>query len=71
MTAYFEALISLFEELNGFLESLRHRLRAPSGRLGPASKTIAITILAHLLEIIARATKILSKRPWLGRLGVW
>ncbi|KZV76440.1 hypothetical protein PENSPDRAFT_722593, partial [Peniophora sp. CONT] len=70
VSAYCEALITLFEELNLFLESLRPRLQVPSS-LGSASKTIAITILAHLLDILVHATNILSKRPWLGRLGLY
>ena len=58
----------LFQELNLFLESLRPRLEIPSS-LGSTSKTIAIAILAHLLGIVARATRLFKKRPWLGHLG--
>ncbi|KZV76324.1 hypothetical protein PENSPDRAFT_747783 [Peniophora sp. CONT] len=70
VSAYCEALVVLFEELNMFLESLRPRLHTPAS-LGPASKTIAITILAHLLDVVTHATRILSKRPWLGRLALY
>ncbi|KZV63220.1 hypothetical protein PENSPDRAFT_758152 [Peniophora sp. CONT] len=70
VSAYCEALIALFEELNSFLESLRPRLRRPSG-LGSASKAIAITMLAHLLDIICHTAKLVLKRPWLGRLGLY
>ncbi|VDC03575.1 unnamed protein product [Peniophora sp. CBMAI 1063] len=58
VSAYCEALIVLFEELNGFMASLRHRLQVPAS-LGPASRTIAITILAHLLNVVNRATKLI------------
>ena len=58
----------LFEELNYFLSSLRARIDS-SVVLGSASQTIAIAILAVLIDVTARATKLLSRRPWLGRIG--
>lgn len=53
----YDALISLFEEINSFLDSLR--VRTPKREnWGPASRNIATTILAHLLEVYALATKL-------------
>ena len=60
--------MGLFEELNFFLERLRIRLAMPSG-LGPASKTMTITILAHLLEVVSIATKLLAPSAWRTRLS--
>ncbi|KZV72485.1 hypothetical protein PENSPDRAFT_683711 [Peniophora sp. CONT] len=62
-----DVLVGLFEKLNFFLESLSVRLAIPSG-IGPATKTIAITILAHLLEIFSIATKLFSHGTWRARL---
>ncbi|VDB95504.1 unnamed protein product [Peniophora sp. CBMAI 1063] len=70
VSAYCDALVVLFEELNLFLEALRPRLLAPSS-LGPASKTIAIAILSHLLDVVVHVAKILSKGSWLGRLSLY
>ncbi|KZV71958.1 hypothetical protein PENSPDRAFT_719761, partial [Peniophora sp. CONT] len=67
---YLDALTGLFEELNAFLESLRGRLASPSG-LGPASKTVAVSILAQLVNVCFRASSILSKRSFRGRFVLW
>ena len=60
--------MGLFEELNFFLERLRIRLAMPSG-LGPASKTMSITILAHMLEVVSIATKLFAPSAWRTRLS--
>ncbi|KZV60178.1 hypothetical protein PENSPDRAFT_760153 [Peniophora sp. CONT] len=65
-----DILIGLFEQLNSFLERLSIRLVTPSA-LGPASKTIAITILAHLLDIFLIATKLFSQPAWRTRLTLY
>jgi hypothetical protein len=65
----YDALCELFEELHRYLDRLDVRITQP-GTLGPASKKIAIDILAHLLFILALARKLLkSKRMRIGRLG--
>lgn len=71
MTAYFEALVELFEELSFFLEGLRPRLQETSFGPGTASRTIAISILSHLTIICFRALKLLSRNTWLARLGMF
>ncbi|KZV72767.1 hypothetical protein PENSPDRAFT_717139 [Peniophora sp. CONT] len=70
VTAYLEALRYLFEDIQAFLEGLRVRLALPAS-FGPATQKIAITILAHILDVCLCATKVLSKRPWLGRLAIY
>ncbi|KZV59361.1 hypothetical protein PENSPDRAFT_620715, partial [Peniophora sp. CONT] len=65
-----EILIGLFEKLNHYLENLSVRLATPSS-LGPASKTIAITILAHLLNIFLIATKLFSRSAWHTRITLY
>ncbi|VDB88713.1 unnamed protein product [Peniophora sp. CBMAI 1063] len=70
VSAYCEALLGLFEELNYFLESLRIRIGS-STALGHTSTTVAIAILALLIDIVARATMLLTKRPWLGRITMY
>jgi hypothetical protein len=65
----YDSLCELFEELRRYLDRLNVRITQP-GTLGPASRKIAVDILAHLLLILALARKLLkSKRRQLGRLG--
>ncbi|KAJ7691808.1 ankyrin repeat-containing domain protein [Mycena rosella] len=57
----YDALVKLFEKLEGFLSRLGIRLEAPSS-LGPVSKTIVVKILAHLLHVFALSTKLIKQR---------
>ncbi|KZV59419.1 hypothetical protein PENSPDRAFT_760435 [Peniophora sp. CONT] len=66
-----DALIGLLEELNSFLGSLRIRLTTTTFSLGPDSTTIAITILAHLLDVLLIATKLFSPSKWRMRLAFY
>ncbi|KZV62026.1 hypothetical protein PENSPDRAFT_618500, partial [Peniophora sp. CONT] len=65
-----DMLTGLFEQLNSFLARLSIRLSTPS-TLGPTSKTIIITILAHLLDIFLMATKLFSRPAWRIRLELF
>jgi hypothetical protein len=64
-----DALCGLFEALRRSLDRLDVRLAQP-GALGPASRTVAVHIPAHLPAILAPARKPLKpKRRRPGRLG--
>jgi hypothetical protein len=59
----YDALCELFEELHRYLDRLKVRLTEP-GTLGPASRKIAVDILAHLLVILGLAKKLLKSKRW-------
>jgi hypothetical protein len=65
----YDALCELFEELHRYLDRLKVRITEP-GTLGPASRKVAVDILAHLLTVLSLARKLLnSKKRYLGRIS--
>ncbi|KAI0034986.1 hypothetical protein K488DRAFT_68723 [Vararia minispora EC-137] len=64
VSAHFDALSELFEELNHCLGRLGMRKDIP---LGDQSRDIAVNILVELLNVLALATKMMQDSRWRAR----